>query len=171
MDGVVEKVLIRLAGPNMNLPLQMGVVDAPALLHNQTQIVLFPVLQHAPVDLAGPAVEQRHGKPIPPARAEGRVPGAPVLSRQRPAIPTSQNDFALALVAERVTDIAVFLAHARPLETVFVDIGIVVLVKVDYFKLAEIDRVGTARPGAVEELRIKELKSQRDPATRGGTVA
>src|SRR5438445_11609840 len=107
MHGVVEKVLIRLAGPNVNLPLQMGVVDAPALLHNETQIVLFPVLQHAPVDLAGPTVEQRHGQPIPPTGTEGRVPGAPVLSRQRPAIPASQNDFALAFMAERVTDIAV----------------------------------------------------------------
>src|SRR5262249_52022171 len=69
-----------------------------------------------------------------------------------------------AFVPHRVDHLAADLATGGALEPAAVHVSILVLVNVDQFVSAEIDRIGGVRPAAVEKVRIKDLQRQRHPS-------
>src|SRR5262249_29825222 len=95
IDGIVKEVIVRVAYPNVQLAAELRRQYGGMLLQSQSQVVLLPVLQHFAVELPRLAVPQRHRMAVGTARAEHRVPGAPVLARQRPAVAPAKDDFTL----------------------------------------------------------------------------
>src|SRR2546421_288130 len=83
------------------------------------------------------------------ARAEHRVPGAPVLAGGHPVVIPAQHVFELAFVADVVNCLAgPRVALGRALLALLVGVRIRVGVNVDQFIRPEIDRVRGERPAA-----------------------
>src|SRR4051812_22579450 len=107
------------------------------------------------VDQPGRLLPGYRGTLVRPSRDVDCVPGPPLASREGPRVALAQHVLQLALVPHRVPDVAAALPRGGPLEAVGVDVGVAVPVEVDELERAEVDAVGTERPGAVEGLGVE----------------
>ena len=108
---------------------------------------------------SGPIAGRGARRPPSARRRRSRTPtGRPRGPKSRPGRGRFRG---AAFLPHRTLDVAVPVARGGPLESVVVDVGVRVLVDVQKLEVAEVDAVGAARPGPVEEVGVEDLEGQR----------
>src|SRR4051812_11821277 len=95
-----------------------------------------------------------------------RLPDVPLTTRTRVI---ALDELPPVLVLHHRLDVAVGMPLGRPLDahpTAVEPVRVAVAVDVDDLVIAEIDAVGTERPGAAVEVRVQHLMSEGDPSAR-----
>src|SRR5437016_174729 len=173
VDGIIQVIAVRVADRYMDFPAKLRAERFPVLLEDEAKIIFLPVFDDGPVDHAGLRIPEGY-RPAALASwalcAIGRVPRTPLLARHRPAIAGAHDVFHLAFMPNREFDATVHIALARPFHSLVVEVGVLVRVNVDELEPAKIYAVRAGRPHGVEEIRVKNLQRERNPAPRGPAI-
>src|SRR5437667_3597800 len=173
VDGIVQVIAVRVADRYMDFPAKLRAERFPVLLEDEAKIIFLPVFDDGPVDHAGLRIPEGY-RPAALASwalwAIGRVPRTPLLARHRPAIAGAHDVFHLAFMPNREFDATVHIALAQPFHSLVVEVGVLVRVNVDELEPAKIYAVRAGRPHGVEEIRVKNLQRERNPAPRGPAI-
>src|SRR5258708_18126190 len=118
MDGVVEKIIIRFAGSDMQLAPELGLKPGPIFFEHEPQVIFFPMLSDGMINEARVGIPDRPRQAIQTASAVHCIPSAPLLARQGVTVPPTQQVFDLSLPPHGQHYVSSEVARAGPFECV-----------------------------------------------------